>query len=181
MAGAAALRMALDLQIGGEALLILAVFACFAAGCARLGFAARRCRARAQDAARRSEQRYAAVFEQSPFAMVLTQMPRETVVEVNDAMLRLLGYRRDEVLGRTTVDLGLTPSPAYAAMTWELDRRGSVHDFECVRRTSSTTEVQTFAISMRWVTLPAGRHALTAIRDITEQRRLEDELRKVNS
>ena len=91
-------------------------------------------------------------------------------------MARPKEFDRDEVLGRTIIELGLAPSPAYAAMTWELGQRGLVRDFECERRTSCG-EVRTLAISMNRVTLEGNRYALMTIRDITEQRRAEDAAR----
>jgi PAS domain S-box-containing protein len=157
-------------------LLTFAAFGIVAGASAFAGITARRSYAQVRAAARNSEQRYAAVFESSPFALALMRMPRGSVVEANGALLRLFGYRRDEVVGRTTVELGITPSPAYAAMTWELHRGGSVREFECVRRIAGG--VQTLAISMDHVTLSGERYAMLAVRDITGQRRLEEALRE---
>lgn len=174
-AAAVALRIALDLPLEASSL-TLAAFGVVAGASAFAGLRARRSYAQVRAAARNSEQRYAAVFESSPFALALMRIPRGSVVEANDALLRLFGYRRDEVVGRTTVELGITPSPAYAAMTWDLHRGGSVRDFECVRRIAGG--VQTLAISMDHVTLSGERYAMLAVRDITGQRRLEDALRE---
>jgi PAS domain S-box-containing protein len=174
-AAAAAVRLALDPQVG-TSFLTFAAFGVVAGASAFAGFTARRSYVQVLAAARESEQRYAAVFESSPFALALMRLPKGTVVEANAALLRLYGYRRDDVVGRTTVGLGITPSPAYAAMTWELHRGGSVRDFECVRRTAGS--VQTLAISMDQVTLSGERYAMLAVRDITDQRQLEEALRK---
>jgi diguanylate cyclase (GGDEF)-like protein/PAS domain S-box-containing protein len=46
------------------------------------------------------------IFEHSPEAIALTRLRDKALVEVNAEWLRMTGYRRDEVLGRTALELG---------------------------------------------------------------------------
>lgn len=54
-----------------------------------------------------SEARFKAVFEASPFAVVLNRLADGAFLDVNPAFERLSGFARGEVLGRTMLDLGL--------------------------------------------------------------------------
>jgi diguanylate cyclase (GGDEF)-like protein/PAS domain S-box-containing protein len=53
-----------------------------------------------------SDSVFRTMFEQSPEAIVLVRVKDDVLVEVNDEWLRLTGFPRDEVLGRTAVQIG---------------------------------------------------------------------------
>src|ERR1041385_859390 len=65
-------------------------------------------RKRVEERLRESEQRYSAIFAASPFAITLSQMPDGNIIDVNDAFLNLFECTRDEVLGKTSVDLRIS-------------------------------------------------------------------------
>jgi len=48
-----------------------------------------------------------AVFELSPTVLTITDLDDGRIVEVNDAFLRVTGYTRDEVIGRSVPELGV--------------------------------------------------------------------------
>ncbi|MEX0781204.1 MAG: PAS domain S-box protein [Dehalococcoidia bacterium] len=56
---------------------------------------------------RESEEMYARVFHQNPNPMTLTSLVSQRFVAANEAFLRLVGYTRSEVLGRTSEELNL--------------------------------------------------------------------------
>ncbi len=55
--------------------------------------------------------RLAAVFNNSPLALLVGTMPSGSLVDVNPAAESLLGYTRQEMLGRTTAELDLWVRP----------------------------------------------------------------------
>lgn len=59
-----------------------------------------------------SDQVFRTMFEQSPEAIVLVRVKDDVLVEVNDEWLRLTGFSRAEVLGRTAVQIGQWLDPA---------------------------------------------------------------------
>ncbi len=69
-------------------------------------------RTRAEDALRESEARFERVFRSSPSIMGISRRSDGVYLDVNDVFLRELGFRREEVIGRTATDLGLWISPA---------------------------------------------------------------------
>ena len=50
---------------------------------------------------------FSAVFQQHPDAVSLTRVSDGLLLEVNDAWLAMTGYQRDEIIGKTTVALGI--------------------------------------------------------------------------
>ena len=52
-------------------------------------------------------QKFDRLFHGNPALMAVSRLPEGTFSEVNDAFLRTLGYSREEVLGRTSGELGI--------------------------------------------------------------------------
>ncbi len=61
----------------------------------------------AEVALRESEQKLRSIFDYSPIAIGIGVVHSGVMIEVNNAWLRLFGYVRDEVIGRTTKELAL--------------------------------------------------------------------------
>src|SRR5215471_11171039 len=61
-----------------------------------------------EDALRQSEEKFSKVFHSSPAPMCLVDIDRNArFLEVNEAFERITGYRRDEIIGHTSTELGL--------------------------------------------------------------------------
>jgi PAS domain S-box-containing protein len=60
-------------------------------------------------ALRRSEELYARVFMQNPVAMSITNADTGRFTAANEEFLKLVGYWRAEVIGRTSLELELWP------------------------------------------------------------------------
>jgi diguanylate cyclase (GGDEF)-like protein/PAS domain S-box-containing protein len=67
--------------------------------------------AAAQDAQRLSEERYRVAFQTSIDAISISRLEDGKLIDANQAFLRMLGYEREQVIGRTSVELGIWPDP----------------------------------------------------------------------
>jgi PAS domain S-box-containing protein len=123
-----------------------------------------------------SEERFAAVFEKSPFALALTKMPGATLVAVNSAFEVLFGFERDEVLGKTSPDLGISDAGSQAQILEQVARHGFCHDFVCTRRTRGGDEIW-LSLSVDRLSLAGEEYLLTTVQDINDRRRAEEALR----
>jgi PAS domain S-box-containing protein len=126
---------------------------------------------------RASEERFAALFERSPFAVALTRMPEGITVGANEAFLQLFGYDRDAVIGRTSIDLGINNPVDRSQVAAEFASGRGVHGFECTRTTSSG-EQRVLSLDLERIDLESVEHVLTTITDITERRQAEESLRE---
>ena len=123
-----------------------------------------------------SEQSFAAVFEASPFAMSLTEMPSVRITRVNRAFEDLFGFTREELLGATSPELGITDPASQAEVARRFAADGVVRELE-VSRTTHRGERRTLSLSLDWVTVGQRKHVLTSIRDVTKRAQAEEALR----
>jgi PAS domain S-box-containing protein len=124
-----------------------------------------------------AEERFATIFHASPVAISLTTLAEGRFVDVNDSFLRLFGYGRDEVIGRTTAELRLWPNPAdRTRMVQTLRERRSLRHKEGAFRARSGEERYAI-VSMELVDLAGAPHVFSMLLDITERRQAEQALR----
>jgi diguanylate cyclase (GGDEF)-like protein/PAS domain S-box-containing protein len=67
--------------------------------------------ATAQEAVWASEERYRTVFQTSPDLVDINRLDDGTYIDANDAYLDILGFEREEVIGRTPLELNIWADP----------------------------------------------------------------------
>jgi|CXWL01.1.fsa_nt_gi PAS domain S-box-containing protein len=134
-------------------------------------------RKQAGEALRASEERFAKAFQAGPYPVVISELDSGLVVDANDAASRMFGYCKEEVEGRTTLEMGLWPSAeARACFVEELKRGGSVRNVEVTLR-SKNGEIHQCLVSSELIELNGRQCCVTVGDDITESKRLERALR----
>jgi PAS domain S-box-containing protein len=132
-------------------------------------------------ALRASEDRFTTAFHASPIAMAITTVDEGRYLEVNEAFERQMGYTRDEIVGCTSLELNVWPSPGdRAAMVATLERQKTLRDQNAQFRTKSGSLITTL-YSAGLISLGGRSCVLAAIADITAQRQAEDALRESES
>ncbi len=63
-------------------------------------------RKQAEDALRESEKRFSRIFRSNPAPQVISHIDTGYIIDVNDRWLDMLGYTRDEMVGRTSREVG---------------------------------------------------------------------------
>ena len=125
---------------------------------------------------RQSEEKFAAAFHASPDLMAITRLSDGTILEVNEAYSRLLGYSRAESIGRTTSDLSIWADPAdRATFMAGLEESGQITDFETTLRRKDGT-LLTCIDSARTLDVGGETCVLSVIHDVTERKRAEQAL-----
>jgi two-component system cell cycle sensor histidine kinase/response regulator CckA len=132
-----------------------------------------------QNELRQSEERFAKAFRSSPVAITVSTLAEGRYVDVNDAFLKIMGYPREAVIGRTVRELGVwAEAGERAAMVEELSAVGSAAVLSTKFRTKSG-EVRLTNIFAERVELDGVPCVLGITQDITEAHRLEEQLRQL--
>jgi PAS domain S-box-containing protein len=133
-------------------------------------------RKQAEEALRKSEEKFSKAFRQSPMALTLSSIKNHHYIDVNETFERLTGWRRDEVIGRTAVDIGLWAPADGADLAKLLLTEGSVRNMEA--RYRMRDESVRIGLSTAEVIELNGEPCMLAVTaDITERKRAEEALR----
>ena len=127
---------------------------------------------------RGSQHRFEMAFNASAIPMAIMHAPSQTYLEVNESFIALVARERDEILGKSPIELGLLVRPQDCEAALELLReRGRVRDFAC-RILPRNGEPHDTLISLEAIVLGEEPCVLVAMLDVTEQRKLETQLRQ---
>ena len=136
-------------------------------------------RVNAEAALRESEQRFRTVFDTNPDAVLVTRLSDGSILSVNDYCLTMSGYTREELLGKTTSELGLWVDLEERDNYMQLlSENGIIENFEMKLRTKPGRQRIGLA-SARILILNDEQCLLSVVRDITEMK--EAEARMVRS
>jgi PAS domain S-box-containing protein len=135
----------------------------------------RRLRREALAALRASEAKFATAFGQSPLALTITRLDDGRLVEVNEGFLRLSGYTRAEVLGRTPVELGLWVEPEQRSDGLQWLRAGQPLPTREVRFQAKNGEEIIGVIGAAVVEIDGRPCVLSSVTDITARKQMEQE------
>jgi two-component system sensor histidine kinase/response regulator len=118
------------------------------------------------------------VVEEAPLAIEIVDPETLRFIEVNRATCRMLGYTRAELLQRTMADIQAVMSPEdLAGPVREVLATGSAR-FENRHRCKNGT-VLDVRVTVRRITLRGRPYLLGQWEDVTEQKRQENEVRKL--
>lgn len=127
-----------------------------------------------------SEKIFSTVFYQSPVMNAITDAKTGEFIEVNENFTEFIGYKKEEILGRTSIELNLMPDVATRErIASEMEKSGYSRDV--------LLEVLTKEKMRKWVSFSAhavtmaGRYCfIKAMVDITERKHAEEQLLAVN-
>ncbi|MBU5613985.1 EAL domain-containing protein [Geomonas azotofigens] len=124
-------------------------------------------------ALRASERRFSTIFQATPDLLSIASLTDGKLVEVNEAFLRVLGFDREEVIGRSSQELGLwLDEGQFGAMLLELSEKGAVRDLEVRIKGKSGQELEGL-VSADSIEMDGSVFLLTLFKDISERKRLE--------
>ncbi len=127
-----------------------------------------------------AQQRFERLFRNNPALMALSTFPDHHIIDVNNAFLKVLEYSREEVIGKTALEIGLFPQTeqrAAAASRLQADQR--ITDLELqVRRKDG--EILHGLFSSEMISSQGRQYYLTVMIDISDRKRAEEDLQQMN-
>ena len=126
-----------------------------------------------EDGLSRSEERYRIAFETSPDAINITRLADGRVLHANESFLTMMGWSREEVLGKTSIELNIWRHAADRQRVIEAIRQdGICRNLEAEFLTHDG-KVKTGLMSSQIMTLDGEQAILSMTRDITERKEAE--------
>jgi len=133
-------------------------------------------RKRAAQAHQQSEERFAKAFGSSPEGISISTQKEGRLLEVNDAYVRMMGYERSELIGKTVKELKLWAPGERDRVMAKLQESGAIRDYNTTYRTKEG-RVREAQISIDQIRVQEEPCLLVTIRDVSESRLMEQQLR----
>lgn len=127
-----------------------------------------------------SETKFQKAFQASAAAMTITRLSDSSYLDVNNTFVKMSGFPREQILGKTSTDLNLIlDTKKRDDILKELKEKGSIRnlEFSVINRFGKRFEIMS---SIETVTLNREKYAINIIYDITERKKAEQELAEVN-
>ncbi|MHB1128281.1 MAG: ATP-binding protein [Bacillota bacterium] len=129
---------------------------------------------------RQSEDRFYKVFHNSPDMMAIIRAEDDSYVEVNNVFLNVFGYTRDELIGRTPIDMGIVFDDESRKKNLKiLIEQGEFKNIEYVNYTKSGQIVNALC-SAATIDFNGEVCWLLILKDITEKKRYEQEIARLD-
>ena len=124
-----------------------------------------------------SNERFSKAFHTSPMQMSITRMADGRYIDVNKSFLQASGYSREELIGRTSLEVNIwADSAERSEVIALLAREGSFSNRE-IRFRMKSGEIRIFLVSAETLMLGEERCLLLVANDITERKQHEEKVR----
>lgn len=128
----------------------------------------RRGQFKAQKELEKSEERFRTVFQTSPDAVCINRLSDGVYIDVNSGFSELSGFTRDEVLGKSSLEVSIWHNPEdRQSLIFELEEWGHVSNLE-VSFVRKDGQVRTGLVSARIIHLNGEPYILSVTRDVED-------------
>ena len=126
----------------------------------------------------KSEGRFRLAFLTSPDSININRLSDGLYIDVNEGFCHITGYRREEVIGKSSHEIDIWADPEYRKrLVQGLLRDGIVRNLEAKFRMKDGRRLDGL-MSAAVIELDGVPHILSITRDISDRKRLENELRE---
>lgn len=133
------------------------------------------------DLIKKSERKFSTFFHAASVLMSITTFEEGRIIDVNEVAMRAFGYERDELMGETVHHAHIWKDPADRERALKiLEEGGSIRNME-IKVTGKGGETMFGLLSAESVVLDGERYILSVVRDVTERKQAEEEIKRLNA
>jgi PAS domain S-box-containing protein len=133
-----------------------------------------------EDALRTSELKFEISFNTSPGLMFISRFEDGAYTRVNDSWCSLTGYSRGELIGHSSVELGLVSEESRKKMIRKMNTDGSINQYE-LQITAKNGEIKDIIISTGVIKISGDRQILSSGIDLTSRKKAEADLTRAHN
>ncbi|HXB13859.1 MAG TPA: PAS domain S-box protein [Bacteroidia bacterium] len=128
-----------------------------------------------------SEEKFQKAFQSSGAGITITRLSDSTYVDVNDGFIKMTGFSKEELIGNSSVSVGLIGNVEEREKLLQHVRRfDSARNIELTIRNKSGKTINVIT-SIETIILGGEKYALNIMYDISARKKAEEELIKVNT
>lgn len=133
-------------------------------------------RKKAEEQLRFSEEKFNKAFQLSPAGISLFRLDNGKIIDVNESYLKMIGYKREEVVGRSAVEIGFLDPAERKKLEDEFSKNGSLTNHELVFIKKSG-EKGNALFSVESILIKGEPCVISVIYDITKRKKAEEQLK----
>lgn len=138
-------------------------------------------RIRSAEALRVSEEKFSTAFMTSPDSVNINRLADGVYIDINQGFTRLMGYTREDVIGKSSLELSIWVDPNdRARLVKGLQEKGFVENLEA-RFRRKNGEIGVGLMSAKVIVINGEPCILSITRDITDRIQSELELRRAHA
>ena len=135
-------------------------------------------RINSEEALKISEEKFSKAFQNIPDIIIISSLTDGKIIEANESITRLSEYKKEEIIGQTTVGLNMwVNSSDREKFTKQLQKEGRVRNLETSFRKKSG-EIIIGLISGELFQIKEEHYIISVLHDITERKQAEKALKE---
>ncbi len=126
---------------------------------------------------RLSEEKYSKTFHLAPISLTITTLAEGRIIEVNDEFVRNTGFTREDIAGKTVLDVNIWETPEIREEIIEPVRRGHPVKGREIRFRHRNGDMHNYIFAAEAVNVNGTECIISNFFDITDRKMLEEALR----
>ncbi|MCP4763645.1 MAG: PAS domain S-box protein, partial [archaeon] len=124
---------------------------------------------------RESEEKFSKAFMVSPTMLGITQVENGLFMEANEAFFMGLGFKREEVIGKTSIELNIFDEKTREFLVQEFRKKGYIRNLD-LKFNRKSGEQRDGLFNMEFINISGIQCFFTMVNDITEQKEAENKI-----
>jgi PAS domain S-box-containing protein len=128
-----------------------------------------------------AKEHFESIFNTGPDGALITSLKDGVILDISEGFTRLTGFTRDDSVGKSSLDLKIWKNPDdRLKIVTILREKGFCDNFESIFLRKDGSQLIGL-MSAKIITLQSGPHIISVTRDISEYKRAEAEIVKLNA